>query len=221
MNKMQLQAGKYRLTVLRPEEKTDGIIYVPMHGDAEEIIRRLANLRAAVVSVEGFNWNKDLSPWPAKAVFGNEDFGGEADAFLGILTEELIPAAEQATDIEPVWRGIAGYSLAGLFAVYAVYKSSLFTRAASVSGSVWFDGWMRFAEDTPLAAKVTRAYFSVGAKEKKTRNVRMQPVEENTRRMCGLFRSRGAESIFVLNPGNHFVDADQRMADALEYLAEQ
>lgn len=218
MNKLQLQAGKYRLTIFLPDEHPDGIIYIPMHGDAGEAVKRLEDLRAAVVSVEGFDWNRDLSPWPAKAVFGNEDFGGEADAFLKDLTESILPAAERAMDIEPVWRGIAGYSLAGLFALYAVYKSSLFTRAASVSGSVWFDGWTDFAENRPFAAKVTHAYFSVGAKEKKTRNVRMQPVEENTRRMCELFRSRGAESIFVLNPGNHFVDADQRMADALDWL---
>jgi len=219
MYQRMIGAGKYRLTVFMPDDQPDGIIYIPMHGSAEEAVKLLSDLRAAVVSVEGFDWNRDLSPWPAEAVFGNEDFGGEADAFLGLLTEELIPAAERAMDIEPVWRGIAGYSLAGLFALYAVYKTGLFTRAASVSGSVWFDGWTDFAENTPFAAKVTRAYFSVGAKEKKTRNVRMQPVEENTRRMCELFRSRGAQSIFMLNPGNHFVNADQRLADALRFLS--
>lgn len=219
MKRMQLQAGKYRLTIFLPDENPDGIIYIPMHGDAGEALKLLPNLRAAVVSAEGFDWNRDLSPWPAKAVFGNEDFSGEADAFLEDLTETILPAAEQAMNIQPKWRGIAGYSLAGLFALYAVYKSSLFTRAASVSGSVWFEGWLEFAQNTPLAAKVTHAYFSVGAKEKKTRNVRMQPVEENTRRMCELLRSRGAESIFVLNPGNHFVDADQRLADALRFLS--
>lgn len=219
MKRMQLQAGKYRLTMYLPDEKPDGIIYIPMHGDAQEAMRLLPELRAAIVSVDGFDWNKDLSPWPAKAVFGDEDFGGAADAFLKTITEELVPAAERAMDIEPLWRGVAGYSLAGLFAVYAVYKSSLFTRAASVSGSVWFDNWPEFAENTPFAAKVTHAYFSVGAKEKKTRNVRMQPVEDNTRRMCELFRERGVKSTFVLNPGNHFVDAQKRLADALRVLS--
>lgn len=218
MKRVQLQTGKYRLAVFLPVDEPEGVICIPMRGSAEEIVRLLPELRAAAVSVEGFDWNRDLSPWPARAVFGDEDFGGGADAFLKDLTEIILPAAEQAMQIKPLWRGIAGYSLAGLFALYAVYRSGLFTRAASVSGSVWFDGWMGFAEKTPFAAEVTHAYFSVGAKEKKTRNVRMQPVEENTRRMQELFGKRGAKSQFVLNPGNHFVDAERRMADAIEYL---
>ena len=38
--------------------------------------------------------------------------------------------------------GIAGYSLAGLFALYALYKTDAFTRVASMSGSLWFPGIM-------------------------------------------------------------------------------
>lgn len=41
-----------------------------------------------------------------------------------------------------VFIGIAGYSLAGLFALYALYKTDVFTRVASMSGSLWFPGIM-------------------------------------------------------------------------------
>lgn len=215
--KGQMNIGQYSLTVLTPDKPYDGVIYIPSHGNPEEIAGLIPDLRAALVFVSGFDWNRDLSPWPAKAVFGAEDFAGGADAFLEELVG-LIPEIEREAGIRPLWRGIAGYSLAGLFAVYAVYRIGLFTRAASVSGSMWFDGWMEYARSRPFAADMKRAYFSVGAKEKKTRNVRMQPVEENTRAMCGLFEARGAESRFVINPGNHFVDAEKRLADALEYL---
>lgn len=219
--KKLLSVRPYTLTAFLPDGPYDGAIYIPSHGSAEETAGLIPHLKAALVFIEGFDWNKDLSPWPAKAVFGDGDFGGEADAFLETLTDQLIPAAEREMTEEIRWRGIAGYSLAGLFAVYAAYRSGLFSRAASVSGSMWFDGWTEYAESHPFAGTLTHAYFSVGAKEKKTRNLRMQPVEENTRAMHELFESRGVKSRFLLNPGNHFVDAQKRLAAALEYLMEK
>lgn len=219
--KKQLKIGQYELNMLLPDGPYEGAIYIPSHGNPEEIARLIPRLRAALIFIDGFDWNRDLSPWPAKAVFGDEDFGGQADAFLKTLADKLIPAAEQEMGAVPVWRGIAGYSLAGLFAVCAAYRSDLFVRIASVSGSVWFDGWMDYARSRPFKRNITHAYFSVGAKEKKTRNIRMQPVEENTRAMHALFEARGAESRFVLNPGNHFADAGKRLADALTDLSEK
>lgn len=218
MKKEQIRAGKYELSIFVPDQQAEGIVYIPMHGSAEEVWNLLAEPRAALVSIGAFDWNRDLSPWPAKAVFGDGDFGGQADAFLKDMLEKIVPVAEYAAKISPVWRGIAGYSLAGLFAVYAAYRCNAFTRVASVSGSMWFDGWLEYAQNTPLTAAVERAYFSVGAKEKKTRNERMARVEENTRAMRDLTAERGVESVFVLNPGNHFVDAEKRLADALVFL---
>lgn len=146
------------------------------------------------------------------------DFGGQAEAFLNELAGSIIPAAERTMDIKPLWRGMAGYSLAGLFAVYAAYRCNAFTRVASVSGSMWYDGWLEYAQNAFLPAQTERAYFSVGAREKKTRNARMAAVEDNTRAMDALMRDRGIESIFELNPGNHFVDMEIRMAKAIEFL---
>ncbi len=218
MNPLHLQVGPYALTLYRPVGACEGAVYIPMNGDPSEIAALLPDCPSALIFISGFDWNRDLSPWPAKAVFGEENFGGQADAFLNELTGRIIPAAEQALDIRPEWRGIAGYSLAGLFAVYAAFRTDVFTRIASASGSMWYDGWMDFARSTPLSAPITRACFSVGAKEKKTRNPRMQPVEENTRAMCALLAGRGADSSFVLHPGNHFTDADKRLAEAIGRL---
>ena len=218
IQKRQILCGAHPLTLLLPDGAPEGIIYLPMHENAEGIRDFLPEPRAALVFIGGFDWNRDLSPWPAKAVFGDRDFGGQAAAFLKTLTEEILPAAEETAQFTPRWRGIAGYSLAGLFAVYAAYRCNAFTRVASVSGSTWYDGWLDYAARTPLAAPVDRAYFSVGTKEKKTRNARMATVEDSARAMRNLFAERGAESTFVLNPGNHFVDAEKRLADALAFL---
>ena len=218
MQKLTRFIGGYSLTLLLPDREPDGAVYLPMHGSPEGIWELLPQKTAALISIDGFDWNRDLSPWPAPAAFGGEDFGGQADAFLARLTDDIIPFAEREAGLTPAWRGLSGYSLAGLFSVYAAYRTDLFSRVASVSGSMWYDGWMDYARRTPLAAPLRRTYFSVGAKEKKTRNVRMACVEENTRQMHGLLLSLGIGSRFHLNPGNHFVDADKRMAAAVGYL---
>ncbi len=218
MKTIQLDLFLHRLTLHVPEDGCECAVYLPMQGDARGICDLLPEGRAALVTIDGFDWNRDLSPWPAQAVFGTEDFGGQADAFLRILVDELMPAAEREMGCTPVRRMIAGYSLSGLFAMYAAYRTDLFSAAASVSGSMWYDGWMDFAQEHMPLSPLERAYFSVGAKEKRTRNPRMARVEDCTREMAALMASRGVESTFELNPGNHFVDVDERMAKGLAAL---
>ncbi len=63
---------------------------------------------------------------------------------MDTLTQRIVPLTENHLGYAPEFRGIAGYSLAGLFALWAVYQTGLFDRAASVSGSLWFDGFLTF-----------------------------------------------------------------------------
>ena len=218
MQKRQILSAPYTLTLFLPDDPPQGMVFIPSHGDAQAVCDALPGISAALVFIEGFDWNRDLSPWPAKAVFGNDDFAGCADDFLDALICRLIPLAEQEAGFTPLWRGLAGYSLAGLFAVYAAYRCDEFTRVASASGSMWYDGWLDYAQRTPLAAAVTHAYFSVGDKEKRTRNARMAAVEDCTRAMADLLASRGARTSFVLNPGNHFTAAQERLSAAIAFL---
>ena len=95
---------------------------------------------ATVAAVEGVDWNRELTPWPAPPVArGQPDFGGGADALLGELAGRILPEVE--AELRPSARWIAGYSLAGLFAVYAALSTRLFARVASVSGSMWYPGF--------------------------------------------------------------------------------
>lgn len=168
-----------------------------------------------VVSIEGIDWNRDLTPWPAKAVFrGQPDFGGGADAYLRRLTEEILPTVEE--DVRPRARMIAGYSLAGLFAVYASLETKLFHAAASVSGSMWYPGFVQYARQRESAPML--AYFSVGDREKLGRNAAFHSIEENTRQIGDCLAARGAKTVFELNPGGHFQDAEGRMRKALRWI---
>ena len=69
---------------------------------------------------------------------------GGADDYLRLLIEEIIPTAEKEIDGVPRWRGIAGYSLAGLFSLYAIYRTDLFSLVGSMSGSLWFPGMKEY-----------------------------------------------------------------------------
>lgn len=168
-----------------------------------------------VVCVEELDWNRDLTPWPAKSVFrGQPDFGGGAAQTLRRLTDEIMPTVE--ADLQPTNRIIAGYSLAGLFAVYAALETELFQAAASVSGSMWYPG---FADYVGRKERVPKfVYFSVGDRERFGRNAAFHSIEDCTQRICTHLAARGAETVFEFNPGGHFCDVDARMRRAFGWL---
>ena len=73
-----------------------------------------------LVAISDLDWNHDMAPWDSPAAFKKgTPFTGGADDYLRLLVDEIIPEAEKDLATPPAWRGIAGYSLAGLFALYA------------------------------------------------------------------------------------------------------
>ncbi len=93
------------------------------------------------------DWNNQLSPWPAPAVFGREDFGDGAGKTLDLVLETLLPsliARGVIREDTPVILG--GYSLAGFFALWSAYQTDRFAAIAAASPSVWFPGWMEYVE---------------------------------------------------------------------------
>ena len=182
--------------------------------------RKLTARPFSLVTVPVADWNRDLSPWAARRVFrGGADFGGGADAFLRTLEGEIVPAvrAELQTDAPCV---LAGYSLAGLCAVYAAYRTAAFSGVISASGSLWFPGFSEFATSHAFARKPERVYFSLGDRESRTKHPVMRLVEDNTRRLCDAYAAQGVETAFELNPGSHFQDAELRLAKGIAWILE-
>ncbi|MCG2730334.1 MAG: alpha/beta hydrolase [Acetobacterium sp.] len=221
MTKQIIEIGKRRLTVFSEADASSGtILYLHMaSADMEQLVKKLDGVAAVLVAIDQVDWNRDLSPWPTKRAFrGGEDFGGGADAYLKELTDTIIPAVEAELRFTPSCRMLAGYSLAGLFALYAFYRTDLFTRVGSISGSLWYDGFWEFMlANRPLVIP-ERVYFSLGDREKITRNQRLGVVEERTIQAEQLLHRLGAETIFELNPGNHFDDVPGRLAKGLKWL---
>ena len=154
------------------------------------------------------DWNNDLSPWKAPAVFGKEDFGGGASQTLGELLK--------LCDNKGKTYYIGGYSLAGLFALWAAYQTDVFSGVAAASPSLWFpdfDGYMK--KNGIMTGNV---YLSLGDREEKARNPVMATVGDRVREAHKLLKERNVNCILEWNNGNHFKDADIRTAKAFAWV---
>ncbi|MBR6235073.1 MAG: hypothetical protein IKR01_04405, partial [Spirochaetales bacterium] len=76
-------------------------------------------------------------------------------------------------------------------------------------------GFIDFASSHDLAASPSKVYLSLGDREAKTRNPVMATVQDNTEKMAQLFRDRGVDVTYELNPGNHFQEPELRMAKGI------
>ena len=172
-----------------------------------------------LVAISNLAWNREMAPWDSPAAFKKGDpFTGGADDYLRLLVEEIIPRAEKELAGPPAWRGIAGYSLAGLFALYAIYRTDMFSRVGCMSGSLWFPGFKEYIFSHEPKSRPDCIYFSLGDKEAKTRNPILKTVQENTEEIWAFYQSKGIDTVFQLNPGNHFVHGLERTVAGIQWL---
>ncbi|WP_416192621.1 alpha/beta hydrolase [Neisseria sp. CCUG12390] len=203
-----------------PCRETDAPLFLTFLSQEEsDDLAGLIEGKAALVSIDEPDWEHAFSPWPAPAAFKKaSDFSGGAEDYLRWLADTVLSETTQRFALQPQWTALAGYSLGGLFAAYSAYHTTPFSRIASVSGSLWFDGWTEFAAGRALQTPPQKAYFSVGDKEKNAKNPRMAIVEDATRATEADWRQKGIETAFELNSGGHFEQVPQRMAKAFGYL---
>ena len=173
----------------------------------------------SLVTISNLDWNQDMAPWDSPAGFKNgEPFTGGADDYMRLLVEEIMPRAEKELAGPPAWRGIAGYSLAGLFALYAIYQTDVFSRVGCMSGSLWFPGFKEYIFSHEPKRRPDCIYFSLGDKEAKTRNPILKTVQENTEEIQTFYQNKGIDTVFQLNPGNHFVQGIERTIAGIQWL---
>lgn len=215
-----LTCGPYTIELF-VAESVCGIVYAVMdHQSVEEIWCLLKGQSLALAVISGVDWNRELSPWSTpKAFRDGADFGGQASALLDVLTHQIIPLTEKYLRCAPEFRGIAGYSLASLFALWAVYQTDLFDWAASISGSLWFDGFLDFMRTNTPKAKLV--YLSLGDREKAVKNPRLAAVEDCTVQAVELLRAQGVLTVFKVNRGGHFRDIPTRIARGIQELKEK
>ena len=175
-------------------------------------IRRLTNDKDfLLIAFKVNNWNKDLSPYKAKAVFGKEDFGdGASNTLKEILSE--------CHDLNKTYI-IGGYSLAALFAIWASYNTNIFKGVAASSPSIWFPNFINYMENNVI--KTNNVYLSLGDQEEKTKNPIMSKVGICIKEAYELLKDNIINCFLEYNKGNHFIDADIRTAKAFAWIINQ
>ena len=176
-----------------------------------------------LVNISNLDWNSDMTPWYSKKINKNgTDFLGKADEYINVLVNEIIPKASKYINeklkINIDYYIIAGYSLAGLFSVYATYKTDIFKRVVSASGSFWYPDFIEFAKNNKISFNVEKIYFSLGNKESKVRNEVMSKVEKNTKELEKYYFKLGIKTIYEENEGNHFNEANTRIAKGIKWV---
>ena len=191
--------------------------------DLEGIEREFALIRElsgredlCLKAVRVNSWYRDLSPWPAPAVFGNEDFGDGAEDTLAFLLKEVTgePSGPTRSGVKKIY--IGGYSLAGLFALWAGYRTDCFAGIAAASPSVWFPGFTDYMKEREICAG--SVYLSLGDREERTRNAVMAKVGERIRDAYEVLQSAGVNCVLEWNEGNHFREPDVRTAKAFAWV---
>lgn len=187
------------------------------HGDA--VMQHLHEMHCPefnLLTVSGLQWNSDMTPWECPPLNPKDaPFPGGADGYLDLLCTEIIPRALAMTAGKPAFTGIAGYSLAGLFALYALTRSPLFDRAASMSGSLWYPRFREYVLSHPMQNRPDRLFLSLGDAEARTRHPLLKTVQENTEAIAAHYRSLGVDTVYTLNAGNHFREPELRTAKGI------
>ena len=196
----------------KPEASTVLIQMVDDH-DSELMESEIAGIRSltdrdfCLLAIPVASWNRDLSPWEAPPVFGKEGFG---DGAARTLEEVLAFCGDRDKTYI-----LGGYSLAGLFALWAACRTDVFSAVAAASPSVWFPGFIDYLKAHEM--KASRVYLSLGDREERTRNPVMASVGDRIRETADLLQTSGVQTVLEWNPGNHFVDSDRRMAKAFAW----
>jgi hypothetical protein len=163
-------------------------------------ICRLFGKDFLLVALKAQDWMKDLAP------------GEGSERTL----KEVLEVCEDYKEKNLI---IGGYSLAGLFALWAAYNTDVFKAVAAASPSVWFPGFDEYAHNNKLKTEIV--YLSLGDKEEKTRNQQMATVGTKIRTLYETYRADNINCVLEWNNGGHFSEPDLRTAKAFAWALNQ
>ena len=188
------------------------------HGETAESlfdeVKALTNNDFSLAVFDVTDWNAQFSPWTAPAVFGKDSFSGKGNDTLRFLEDEFLPEIKSKFPKSEVF--LTGYSLAGLFSLWALYETDKFNGAVCCSSSLWFDKWDEYASLHRIKSPST-IYMSLGDREEKTKNKVMSIVGDRTRRQAEILKEDpNVEKLyFEWNEGGHFDEPLKRVAKGI------
>ena len=207
--------GKPGYLLLQPVDEHD----IEALGEEMDILSAKADEGILFVAFQAENWNDELSPWAMAAVFGKEGFGGSAGETLLFLEKKLLPQVREKYRLDDNIRILlGGYSLAGLFSLWSGYQTKTFDAIAAASPSVWFEGWVQYAEEHKPMTYII--YLSLGDREEKAKNQIMRRVGDSIRTQAEILKEQNIMSTLEWNAGGHFQDSGKRTAKGFLWCIE-
>lgn len=158
-----------------------------------------------LVMIYPYDWNYCMTPWKYHDKNMGKTGGGED--FLSWFISEIYDEKYQR-------QYIGGYSLGGLFALFAACEKELFDGVMSVSGSLWYPGALEYFNEKSIGKRIGKIYMSLGDKESLTKNAEREKVGFNTEKLAEVF-GRTKEVFFEYNRGGHFTDINGRITKSI------
>ena len=158
-----------------------------------------------LVMIYPYDWNYCMTPWKYHDKNMGKTGGGEE--FLSWFISEIYDEKYQR-------QYIGGYSLGGLFALFAACEKELFDGVMSVSGSLWYPGALEYFSEKSIGKRIGKIYMSLGDKESLTKNAEREKVGFNTEKLAEVF-GRTKEVFFEYNRGGHFTDISGRITKSI------
>lgn len=158
-----------------------------------------------LVMIYPYDWNYCMTPWKYHDKNMGKTGGGEE--FLSWFISEIYDEKYQR-------QYIGGYSLGGLFALFAACEKELFDGVMSVSGSLWYPGVLEYFKEKSIGERIGKIYMSLGDKESLTKNAEREKVGFNTEKLAEVF-GKTKEVFFEYNRGGHFTDINGRIAKSI------
>ena len=154
-----------------------------------------------------------MTPWKysGSGARGMEATGGGKE-YAESFQREIMEKAESLFGFHVTGRGIAGYSLGGIEALYMAsinHDFGNFEFAGSVSGSFWYEGAVQYFGGHDLPG-VHKAYVSIGSKETGKAGTERAMVRANTEEVVRILQ-RSIDVTYEINSGGHFSNIPERM----------
>ena len=184
--------------------------------------QKIAELSPApfvLATIELEDWMLDLMPWPDANISREPEAGKHGQDTLQYILLSLVPELQHRFGPLPVVLG--GYSLGGLFALWASAQTDIFKAVAAASPSVWIKDWIPFArKHVPMADAV---YLSLGDQEEHVKNQAIARVGDNLRTQYSLLQEQLGpnQCTLVWEQGGHFNDNEGRLARAFTWCIEK
>ena len=175
-----------------------------------------------ILSFKVNDWDNELSPWESKGI-KNEYFNGDGLKTINYIINDFLPYFENKfPKIKNKPKIIGGYSLSGLFSLYAFYSTDLFIGVGGISPSLWFENWNEFIHKNEIKNNGSYVYLSLGDIEEKNNEGDLS-IGCKVRDFYEIISKdlNVKECIYEINEGDHFDNVEYRIAKGFAWLLDK